>query len=48
MQGWKVINRYSLAGKPTDLTSFDLWPPYVTFIIIIIIIIIVIIIKGIV
>ena len=27
MQGWKVINRYSLAGKPSHLT-FDLlmWP----------------------
>ena len=29
--GWKVINPNSLAGKLSHLTSFDLWPTYVTF-----------------
>ena len=29
--GWKVINPNSLAGKLLHLTSFDLWPTYVTF-----------------
>ena len=27
IQGWKVINRYSLVGKPSHLTYLcDLWP----------------------
>ena len=29
--GWKVINPKSLTGKLSHLTSFDLWPTYVTF-----------------